>query len=241
MDTVTILGTTINNISQSQVLAQIEQYIQSKQPHYIVTANAEIIHRASRDQQMQRIINNADIVTPDGSGVIWAAKYLGHPLTERVTGIDLVHAICHHAQKKQWRIFILGAAPGIAQQATLNIIADNPACQIVGCHHGYIQEPTQEQEAIDQIIHAKPHILLVAMGAPAQEIWITKHLHTLNIPVSIGIGGSLDVISGNLKRAPKWMQKLSLEWLYRILIQPSRWKRALALPKFVITVLTTKK
>ena len=230
-----ILGLTIDPLTQTQVIQTITQYIDSRQPHHIVTANAEIIYQASRDPQMKTLIQTADLITPDGAGVLWAAKYLGTPLPQRVTGIDLIHAICQTAQTTHWRIYLLGAAPGIAQKAAQNLTTLYPGCQIIGAQHGYYT-PQQEPQILAQIQQAHPDIILVALGAPRQEQWIHTHQPTLQIPLAIGIGGSLDVISGNLKRAPKWMQKLSLEWLYRILIQPTRLKRATALPKFVLAV-----
>lgn len=234
-DQLTILGIPIDRVDQAQALRIMQDYIDSGKPHYIVTANAEIIYQASQDAIMRQVVCGADLVTADGSGVVWASKYIGQPLSERVTGIDLVHAICQTSQTAGWRIYILGAAPGIAQQAADKLCQQYPACQIVGVQHGYFKAE-EEPRIVEQIRQAKPDVLLVAMGAPRQELWITKHQDALQIPVAMGIGGSLDVISGNLKRAPQWMQKLSLEWLYRLLIQPSRFKRVLALPKFVLAV-----
>lgn len=234
-DQLTILGVPIDRVTQTQALHVIQDFIDSRKPHYIVTANAEIIYQASQDEAMHKLITGADLITADGSGVVWASKYIGQPLAQRVTGIDLVHAICQTSQSAGWRIYILGAAPGIAQQAADKLREQYPACHIVGVQHGYFAA-VDEPQLIEQIRQAQPDILLVAMGAPRQEIWITKHQAELQIPVAMGIGGSLDVISGNLKRAPQWMQKLSLEWLYRLIIQPTRFKRMLALPKFVLAV-----
>lgn len=231
----TILGINIDKVDQTQALDKIQQFIDSQQPHYIVTANAEIIYQASKDDQMRHLINGADLITADGSGVLWASKHIGQPLTQRVTGIDLVHAICQRSQTKGWRIYIIGAAPGIAQQAADKLRQQYPQCQIIGTQHGYYQ-PQEEETILQQIRQSAPDIILVAMGAPRQEKWITQHQQQLQIPVAMGIGGSLDVISGNLKRAPQWMQKLSLEWLYRVIKQPTRIKRITALPKFVLAV-----
>ena len=230
-----LLGAKVNKVTQSEAIEQIGAFIASGQPHYVVTANAEIIYQASQEPKMLQIINEADMVTADGSGVVWASNYIGEPLAERVTGIDLVHAICAQSEALGWKIYILGAAPGVAEQAVLKILEQYPKCHIAGYHHGYLQGD-DEANVLAHIKQVQPDVLLVAMGAPRQEEWIRAHMEGLSIPVSMGIGGSLDVISCNLKRAPKWMQKLSLEWLYRLLIQPSRWKRVLALPKFVFAV-----
>lgn len=233
--TLNVLGVRVDAVTAREALDAIEGYIRQGEPHQIVTANAEIIYQASKDKKMQRVINEASLVTADGSGVVWASRQLGTPLKERVTGIDLVNSICEQSAKKGWRIYILGSAPGVADQAAENIMKKYPGCNIVGTHHGYFKEK-EEREIIAEIKSKKPDVLFVALGAPKQEYWIVEHQEEIKVPVAMGIGGSMDVLSGNVKRAPKWMQKMSLEWLYRLLIQPSRFKRVLALPKFMLAV-----
>lgn len=234
-----ILGVGIDRVTASEALNRIAEFIADGRNngtnHQIVTANAEIIYRASKDESMKTIINNAQMVTADGSGVVWASKQLGEPLAERVTGIDLVNSICAASAKDGWKLYILGSAPGVADTAAKNICEKYPGCNIIGTHHGYFDN-AQEQSILAELRELKPDVLFVALGAPRQEYWIAEHIETLGIPVAMGIGGSMDVLSGNVKRAPKWMQKMSLEWLYRLLIQPSRYKRMLALPKFMLAV-----
>ena len=237
---VKILETKIDCLTQKEVVEEIALLISSKEPHYIVTANAEIAYMAWQDSEMQQVVNNASIVTADGSGVIWAANELGTPLKERVTGIDLVYAICEEAAKQDWKIYLLGAAEGVAAEAAKRLM-DRYHCDIIGTYNGFLKDPAVNQAVLDELSAKKPQIVLVAMGAPRQEYWITEHMHKLPSAVYMGIGGSLDVISGNLKRAPLWMQKLSLEWLYRVIKQPSRFKRVLALPKFMRAVKKQKK
>ncbi len=230
-----ILGIGIDCIDSNEALRQIGQFIASGTPHQIVTANAEIIYQASKNEKMKNVINAAQMVTADGSGVVWASRQLGQPLAQRVTGIDLVNSICEQSAKDKWKIYILGSAPGVADTAANNIRDRFPGCNIVGTHHGYFNEQ-EEAQIIAELEQLQPDVLFVALGAPKQEYWIADHIQQLNIPVAMGIGGSMDVLSGNVKRAPKWMQKMSLEWLYRLLIQPTRFKRVLALPKFMLAV-----
>ena len=230
-----VLGVGIDKVTSQQALEKIGEFIASGQPHQIVTANAEIIYQASKNEKMRNIINNAQMVTADGSGVVWASRQLGEPLEQRVTGIDLVNSICEQSAKDKWKIYILGSAPGVAATAAVNIRDKFPGCNIVGTHHGYFNAK-EEKQILAELEQLKQDVLFVALGAPKQEYWIADHLADLGIPVGMGIGGSMDVLSGNVKRAPKWMQKMSLEWLYRLLIQPTRFKRVLALPKFMLAV-----
>ncbi|MBQ3509602.1 MAG: WecB/TagA/CpsF family glycosyltransferase [Peptococcaceae bacterium] len=230
-----VLGVGIDKVTSQQALEKIGEFIASGQPHQIVTANAEIIYQASKNEKMRNIINNAQMVTADGSGVVWASRQLGEPLEQRVTGIDLVNSICEQSAKDKWKIYILGSAPGVAATAAVNIRDKFPGCNIVGTHHGYFNAK-EEKQILAELEQLKPDVLFVALGAPKQEYWIADHLADLGIPVGMGIGGSMDVLSGNVKRAPKWMQKMSLEWLYRLVIQPTRFKRVLALPKFMLAV-----
>lgn len=230
-----ILGVGIDKVNSQQALEKIGAFIASGQPHQIVTANAEIIYQASKNEKMRHVINNAQMVTADGSGVVWASRQLGEPLEQRVTGIDLVNSICEQSAKDKWKIYILGSAPGVAAAAAVNIRNKFPGCNIVGTHHGYFNAK-EEKQILAELEQLKPDVLFVALGAPKQEYWIADHLTELGISVGMGIGGSMDVLSGNVKRAPKWMQKMSLEWLYRLLIQPTRFKRVLALPKFMLAV-----
>ena len=230
-----VLGVGIDKVTSQQALEKIGEFIASGQPHQIVTANAEIIYQASKNEKMRNIINNAQMVTADGSGVVWASRQLGEPLEQRVTGIDLVNSICEQSAKDKWKIYILGSAPGVAATAAVNIRDKFPGCNIVGTHHGYFNAK-EEKQILAELEQLKPDVLFVALGAPKQEYWIADHLAELGIPVGMGIGGSMDVLSGNVKRAPKWMQKMSLEWLYRLVIQPTRFKRVLALPKFMLAV-----
>lgn len=235
-----ILGARIHQVTMIEALNRIENFIQEGSPHQVITLNAEILYRATQEVALMNIINQADLVTPDGAGILWAAKTLGQPMAERVTGIDLLQNIAQYAPEASWRLFLYGGAPGVAAKAADCLTAKHPGIQIVGTNHGYIP-PEEQGLLLEDIKKAKPHILLVALGAPRQEYWIKENLNFLGVPVAIGVGGSLDVIAGNAKRAPHWMQKAQLEWLYRLAKEPWRFKRMLALPKFMLAVLKSKK
>lgn len=233
---VKILGIGIHKVDLQGAVGIVEEFIAEGSPHLVVTANSEFVMMAQEDEEFRHILEEAHLVTPDGVGVVWAAKHLGEPLTQRVTGIDLLNNLLPVAQKKGYRIFLLGGKPGVAEKAGKEMKKSFPDLKIVGTHHGYLRDPGAEQEAIAQIMEGNPQILFVAMGAPTQEKWAWKHMKELGVPVSIGIGGSLDVWAGNVKRAPQWMQNAGLEWFYRLAKQPSRFVRMLALPRFVMMV-----
>ena len=194
---------------------------------------------AQKDKEFKQILDHSALNLPDGIGVVWAAKRLGHPVRERVAGSDLVGLIADRAQTTGWRIFLLGAAEGVAKQAAIKLQERYPQTHIVGAVAG---SPRVEDEAdiAARIRSSEANILLVAYGAPKQDKWIARNLERTGVAVAMGIGGSLDFIVGTQQRAPRWMQRVGLEWLYRLVREPWRWRRQLALPKFVWAVLRTK-
>ncbi|HID06369.1 MAG TPA: glycosyltransferase, partial [Armatimonadetes bacterium] len=230
-----MLGVPVCTLNMERVLQRIEEFIAERQPRIIVTADTSALIRAQEDTEFRDIIRNADIVTPDGIGVVLAARLLGFPLTQRVSGVDLMRRLCELAGQRGYRIFLLGARPGVVERAAMRLRQLYPTLTIVGMHHGYF-DASQELHIIKCIRDAHPDILFVAMGIPKQEKWIAKHLNELNVPVSIGVGGSFDVYAGVAKRAPRWVQRLCLEWLYRALREPHRVKRLIAIPKLLILV-----
>lgn len=236
MEKVKILGIDVHRLTLQQALEKIIEFIEQGRPRIVVTANPEIIMRAQIDGEFARILAEAALVTGDGTGVVWASRRLGNPLPERVTGIELLNCLLPIAAQKQYRIYLLGAAPGVAERAARRMENAVSGLTIVGTHHGYLN-PELEDRVVADIKEKRPHLLFVAMGAPRQEKWIASHLDELGVPVSIGVGGSLDVWAGEVDRAPVWMQKHGLEWLYRIWRQPARLKRAAVIPKFVLAVL----
>jgi N-acetylglucosaminyldiphosphoundecaprenol N-acetyl-beta-D-mannosaminyltransferase len=231
-----ILGIPVAQINMEQLLTWVEKRIEERQPPaHVVTANAEIIYRAWRDQQLAHLIQQADLITADGSGVIWAGKKLNTPFPERVTGVDLTQRLLALAAEKGWQVYFLGAKPEVVEKAVLRVLSQYPNLQISGYRHGYFSK--QEIDQVVANIHmVKPQLLFVALGAPRQDYFIRENLTRMNVPVAIGVGGTFDVLAGTVSRAPKWMQKWGLEWLYRLCKEPRRFGRMLALPRFVWAV-----
>lgn len=230
--TVKILGATIGGLDMMETLCQVDLFINNKEKmHHIITLNAEILYLAQSDTELMRIINEADLVTPDGSGIVWAVQKLTGQQLDRVAGVDLMQKLCEQAHHTGWRIFFLGGAPGVAEEAGAKLSEQYDGLEIVGVRHGYFS--AEEEEALITEINASgADILFVGMGAPRQEFWLDKYREVLQVPVAIGVGGSFDVAAGRVKRAPVFMQKLGLEWLWRLLKEPWRIKRMMALPRF---------
>ena len=202
-----------------------------------------------QDPEYAGIVRRAAMITPDGYGVIWGARLLGYPIYERVTGVDMVIGICELAAKNGYSIYILGSEPGengepgVAEIAARNLAEKHPGMRVAGTHHGFWRRDakaeglsTEEADArmADVVRAAAPDVLFVAMGIPMQEKFIAAQLERMQVPVSIGVGGSFDVYSGKFKRAPQWVQRIGLEWLYRVFIDPSRWKRMGYVPRFML-------
>ena len=239
--TATILDVKIHAVTNAQALALIEQFIASGRPHQLTTTNPEFVIEAQHDEEFRRIINNAALSLPDGIGLLKAAHFLGTtPLPERVAGSDLVGRLAELSHRQGYRIFFLGARPGVAEQAIANLKRRYPNLQVAGCYAGS-PAPEENEALIQRILPTKPDVLLVAYGHPRQDKWIARNLERLQIPVCIGIGGSFDFLAGTSKRAPRWLQQLHLEWLHRLITQPWRWRRIWnAVPYFSWLVLRSK-
>lgn len=231
-----ILGIGFDPVTMDQALEKLEQYINSDKPHLVVTANPEMVMKARWDSLLGEILRRADLVVADGIGVVWAGSQLGADVPERIPGIELAESLLARAAERGWKVFLLGGEEGVAQQAAAALTVRWPALRIVGTHHGFFQSKG-EGEIIARIKEAKPDILLAALGVPRQEKWLAAHLGQLKVPVAAGVGGSFNVWAGVDKRAPRWMIKVNLEWLYRLIRQPWRIKRMAVLPVFVFTVL----
>ena len=247
----------IDQVDNQETIQRIEEFIVSKKPHQIVTPDTLAVLRARKDPEYQAILKSADLVTPDGAGILWAANTLNYPLPERVTGIDIIHNTCRLAAKKGYSLYLLGSYLGVASEAALNLSKKYPGIKIAGTHHGYFscedrencgdvkngnneKSKEEEEKIIAEIKENRPDILLVGMGVPKQEKWINKNLKSLNIPVCMGVGGSFDVLSGRIPRAPLWMQRHGMEWIYRSIKQPNRAFRTLALFYFIWLVILGK-
>lgn len=238
---VKILGVPVHPLTMNESVAVLEEKLQKKEQAFVVTANAEIIMMCQQDKEYNNIVSEqADLVLPDGAGAVWAGRYLGNEVPERVAGFDLYNQLLKLSADKGYKAYFFGGAPGVAEAAKNKAEELYPGVQIVGCHNGYFNE-TEEEAIIKEINDAAPDMLFVALGAPKQEKWLVKYRNQLKPRVLMGIGGSFDVLAGKMERAPKWMQEASLEWAFRLYKQPSRFMRMLALPKFVLNVIFCKK
>ncbi len=234
--TITLLGIPVHAVTMAETLDLIAQFVAQGGAHQICTVNPEFIMTAQTDLEFKDILNRAALNLPDGIGVVWAAKRQGHVLRERVAGSDLIYQLADRAAKTGWRIFLLGAAEGVADQAALKLQTLYSGVKIVGAWAGS-PRATEDDEAVRRINAAQADIVLVAYGAPKQDKWIDRNLARSGASVAIGMGGSFDFVVGTQRRAPQWIRRLNLEWLYRLVREPWRWRRQLALPKFVWKVI----
>ncbi|MDE8671288.1 WecB/TagA/CpsF family glycosyltransferase [Priestia aryabhattai] len=229
-----ILGIDVCSDTYDELAAKLLQDIDKGRKSFIVAINPEKIMKAQEDQELKSLLNQATYQIPDGIGVILASKLKKGRIRERVTGIDMMLKLCKEATNNGKRIFLYGAKPGISDEAKAKLEEMFPGILIVGTLNGY----EKNEEVIERTINdSGAEIVFVALGSPAQENWIIGHKEKLNPSVYQGVGGSFDVISGRLNRAPAVFQKFGLEWLYRLLKEPWRWKRQLELPRFLLRVL----
>lgn len=233
-----VLGVPFDVVTMEQAVARVKAMLSGKGQYFICTPNPEIVMEAQKDQTLMDSLREADMVVPDGIGVVWASKYSEIRLTERVAGYDLTQNLMAELAGEE-SFYFFGGAPGVASAAARKMMKQYPGLKIVGVHNGYFNEK-EEKQIIRDIQEKAPSILLVGLGAPKQEKWIYENIRLTGARVAIGVGGSFDVMAGNVKRAPKLFQRLGLEWFYRLITQPTRWKRMMRLPKFALTVLKTK-
>ena len=239
--TIDLLGMKVSRVDRAEALEILQQFIDSGEPHLVVTADASGHVIASGDPEFLRIVNSADLVTPDSTGVLWAARKLGTPLAERVSGVDLAEQLCAESARRGYGVYFYGAAPGVAKEAAETMRRRYPGANIVGTADGFQNSPEQQEALLADIRAKRPAVLLVAMGIPKQEKWIVRHLEELRVPVCMGVGGSFDVFSGRVDRAPEWMQRRGLEWLYRLARNPKKYSKVATLPVFVLRVLRGKR
>ncbi|MDC7719345.1 WecB/TagA/CpsF family glycosyltransferase [Priestia megaterium] len=229
-----ILGIDVCSDTYDELAVKLLQDIDKGRKSFIVAINPEKIMKAQEDRELKSLLNQATYQIPDGIGVILASKLKKGRIRERVTGIDMMLKLCKEATNNGKRIFLYGAKPGIADEAKAKLEEMFPGILIIGTLNGY----EKNEEVIERTINdSGAEIVFVALGSPAQENWIIAHKEKLNPSVYQGVGGSFDVISGRLNRAPAVFQKFGLEWLYRLLKEPWRWKRQLELPRFLLRVL----
>ncbi len=235
-DRVKILGVPVDMIDREQAMDRFKTMFPEPGLTMVVTPNSEIVLNASEDPQLRQLIESADIIIPDGIGLVYASKIVGHPLRERVTGIDFLDAITAYLAEQGESIYFFGSKPGIAEKAAENIQKKYPKLIVAGTRDGYYK-PEEEPGIVEEINRSGASFLCVALGAPKQEQFIYDHREELTVRGAIGVGGSLDVWSGTLKRAPEFYRKHGLEWLYRLIQEPSRYKRMMRLPVFMLKVM----
>jgi N-acetylglucosaminyldiphosphoundecaprenol N-acetyl-beta-D-mannosaminyltransferase len=228
-----ILGIAVENIIEAEAIERIAGFVTEAQPHQIVTVNPEFVMEAQHNRAFRRVLAAADLATPDGFGLLLAARLRGNAFRGRVTGVALAELIAGRAAERGWSLFLLGAAPGVAERAAAVLQRNHPGLRIAGCYAG---SPHRDEEPAirARISAAQPTVLLVAYGHPAQELWIARNQPLLRVPVAMGVGGVFDYLAGATPRAPGWMRRIGLEWLYRLIRQPQRWRRILvAVPLFL--------
>ncbi len=231
-----ILGILVHDVTEDEAVAWVERFVQEGRPRQVATVNPEFVMRARRDVAFRETLQAADLAVPDGVGLVWAGRLLGTPFRGRVPGVELSRRLAALAAARGYRLFLLGAGPGVAEETARRLQEDYPTLAIAGTYAGS-PDPAEEEAIVARVRAAAPQVLLVAYGAPQQDLWLRRNLPRLGAVVGVGVGGTFDYISGRVPRAPAWMRRLGLEWLYRLLRQPWRWRRMLALPAFAMLVL----
>jgi N-acetylglucosaminyldiphosphoundecaprenol N-acetyl-beta-D-mannosaminyltransferase len=233
---VNILGVEIHDVSYQETVEILKNMVQNGQPHHVMTVNPEFVMMAQNSRAFFEILQKADLKVADGIGILLGARILGTSIRERVTGVDIVRRFAATAQENGFRIFLLGAAPGIAEQAAAVLQKENPGLQIAGTYSGS-PRPEDEEMICSMIEKTRPHILFVAYGPPQQDLWIARTQQRLMIPVAMGVGGTFDFLTGVAVRAPLWIRRIGMEWLFRLIREPWRWKRQMSLPLFVLSII----
>ncbi len=235
---VDILGVGFDNITMDQAVSEGVRLMDTAGPHYVATPNPEIVEICRTDMEARDAVNGADLVIPDGVGVIYGARLLGTPLKERLPGIEFAQRLMGQMAENGKSLYLLGAKPGVAEEAGRRLAGRYPGLRIAGTHDGYFQEDGPVAEAIRQ---SGADVVFVCLGAPKQEKWMARNGRAAGAKLLIGLGGCLDIFSGQVRRAPEIYQKLGLEWLHRLIKNPSRAGRMLKLPLFLVHVLEEKR
>ncbi len=239
MKRVRILGIPVHAATEEEALEWVTQTVRDGTPRQIVTVNPEFVMHARRDRSFAEVLERADLCLPDGAGLLWAARRQRTPLPARVAGVDFVRALAARGASLGWRFFFLGAQPGVAAAAAAALRRESPGLQVAGTHAGS-PSPADDLATTAAVKASRTDVLLVAYGAPEQDLWIARNLMQSGARVAIGVGGTFDFLSGRTRRAPAWMRRNGLEWLHRLARQPWRWQRMLALPRFVLRVLSER-
>lgn len=232
-----ILGIPVHAVTTAEVIELVLAYMNSSGLHQIATVNPEFVMAAQDDDEFRKVLHEADLCIPDGVGLLLASRWKGQPLPERVAGSDLVYLLAKLASEHGWRLYLLGSAPGVAEEAGQKLKYQYPGLEIAGNYAGS-PDPEENDGIVGRINDSQADLLFVAYGAPKQDKWIARNRNSLSsVRVAIGIGGSLDFITGRAIRAPRWVQDIGLEWFHRLYKEPWRWRRMVSLPRFAIKVL----
>lgn len=225
MSRLQFMNTEIDNLTMDETLQRIDELIQEKRNAFVVTPNVDHIIQLERGGELVEAYKQADLILTDGKPLIWISKWYGTPIKEKISGSDLFPRLCKLASERGYSMFFLGAAEGVAEKAATNLMRKYPGLQVVGTYSppkGFETDKTEMDKIQKMIRDAKPHILIVALGCPKQEFFILHNRNVLGVPLSLGLGASIDFEAGNIKRAPKWMADHGLEWVYRITQDPKR-------------------
>lgn len=225
MARIKFMNTDIDNLTMAETLNEIDKLIQKKNCSYVVTPNVDHIVRLEKDEELQKVYKNASLILTDGKPLIWISKWYKTPIKEKISGSDLFPKVCELAANKNYTMYLLGAAEGVADTAAKNLMKKNPGLNVVGTYSppfGFEKNEQEMNKIKTQIQEVHPDILIVGLGCPKQEKFMYYHCKELGVPISFGLGASIDFEAGNIKRAPKWMSNHGLEWLYRFSKEPKR-------------------
>jgi N-acetylglucosaminyldiphosphoundecaprenol N-acetyl-beta-D-mannosaminyltransferase len=236
---VDILGIPVDRLTADQAVDRVRAFLRERRTAHVVTVNPEFVMTARGDPRFREVLAGSDLALADGIGIVWASRLLGHPLTERVAGVDIVPRLACAAAAEGGGVFLLGAAPGVAERAA-RVLTGLPCPEarspiVVGTHAGS-PAPEEADDIVARIRAAQPALLLVAFGSPRQDLWIAQYRQRLGVPVMMGVGGTFDFLTGVQRRAPAPVRRAGLEWLWRLALEPGRWRRQLALPHFALLV-----
>jgi N-acetylglucosaminyldiphosphoundecaprenol N-acetyl-beta-D-mannosaminyltransferase len=232
----TLLGVPIDPMTEDAAIDWVAQAIADGRPRLVISVNPERIMQAGREPEFAAILQRADLALADGAGVLWAARRIGHPLPARVAGVDFVQSLAARGAREGWRFFFLGGAPGVADAAGRVLRERFPGFTLAGSHAGSAN-PSDDTASVEAVRASGAQLLFLAYGGGAEEAWLARNLDRTGAVIGMGVGGAFDFISGRAERAPRWMRERGVEWVHRLSREPWRWRRMLALPRFVVRVL----
>ena len=236
---VEVLGCPVTKLGLEDFVSVAEEFIRSGKPHYVAVVNVAKVVKMRSDKELEESIHSAHLIGADGIPLVWASRLLGNPLPGRVNGTDLMFRLLEKANEKGYRIFFFGASEGVLQRVLKEVRTEYPGVKISGFHHGYFT-PEEESGIVSKIRTAHADILFIAFGTPKKELWVKQYLSAMDVPVVHGVGGSFDVLAGVIPRAPLWMQRNGMEWLFRLMQEPRRMWRRYLVTNVIFTILLLK-